>query len=61
MERASSSQNDDQSNAADRNGSERPRERRSGEGSDSALARLKKIERERQRARPSEDHGEAKR
>jgi hypothetical protein len=48
--------NKDRSNDADRSGSDRQlRERRSGEGSESALANLKHIERDRNRSRPADD------
>jgi hypothetical protein len=48
--------NKDRSNDADRTGSDRRgRERRTGEGSDSALANLKNIERDRQRSRPMDE------
>jgi hypothetical protein len=46
----------ERSNDADRSGTDRrPRERRTGEGSDSALATLKNIERDRQRTRPADE------
>ena len=49
----------DRSNDADRSGAERGgRERRTGEGSDSALATLKHIERDRKRSWPV-DEGDA--
>jgi hypothetical protein len=44
--------NKDRSNNADRSGTDR---RRTGEGSASALANLKNIERDRQRSRPDDD------
>ena len=48
----------ERSNDADRSGSERRvREQRTGEGSDSALAKLKHIERDRQRSRVSDEGG----
>lgn len=48
--------NKDRSNDADRAGTDRhARERRTGEGSESALATLKTIERDRARSRPAED------
>ncbi len=48
--------NKDRSNVADRSNTDRhARERRSGEGADSALANLKSIERDREQAKPSED------
>ncbi len=48
--------NKDRSNDADRSGTDRrARERRTGEGSESALATLKHIERDRARSRPAED------
>ncbi len=48
--------NKDRSNDADRSGSDRhSRERRSGEGSESALANLKHIEQDRNRSRPADD------
>jgi hypothetical protein len=43
---------DDKSNAADRRSGERGGNRRSGEGAESALANLKRIERDRERTRP---------
>lgn len=50
--------NKERSNDADRTGTDRrSRERRSGEGADSALATLKNIEQDRQRSRPLEDDG----
>lgn len=50
--------NKERSNDADRTGSDRRlRDRRSGEGADSALATLKSIEQDRQRAKPREDDG----
>jgi len=50
--------NKDRSNTADRSGTDRwGRERRTGEGSESALAKLKNIERDRQRSRPGDDDG----
>lgn len=48
--------NKDRSNDADRTGSDRQlRERRSGEGAESALANLKHIEQDRNRSRPADD------
>jgi hypothetical protein len=48
--------NKDRSNDADDSGSDRrARERRSGEGSESALANLKNIERDRKRSRPDSE------
>jgi hypothetical protein len=48
--------NKDRSNDADRTGTDRrARERRSGEGSESALASLKHIERDRRRTQPPAD------
>jgi hypothetical protein len=48
--------NKDRSNLADRSNTDRQaRERRSGEGADSALASLKSIERDRQKTQPPED------
>ena len=48
--------NKERSNDADSTGTDRrARERRSGEGAESALANLKNIERDRQRSRPAED------
>ena len=48
--------NKDRSNDADRSGVDRrARERRTGEGSDSALATLKNIERDRQRNKPADE------
>lgn len=48
--------NKDRSNLADRSNTDRhARERRSGEGADSALANLKSIEREREQSKPPED------
>lgn len=61
MERSSPSQQDDKSNAADRSGGQAGRERRSGEGSASALANLKRIERDRERTRPAEDRSSVRR
>ena len=61
MERSTPSREDDKSNAADRSGSDRGGERRTGEGSDSALANLKRIERDRERTRPAEDRGSVRR
>jgi hypothetical protein len=52
--------NKERSNDADRTGTDRrARDRRSGEGSDSALARMKNIEKDRQRSRPLEDDSPA--
>lgn len=49
--------NKDRSNEADRSGTDRrAREGRSGEGSESALATLKNIERDRKRSTPAEDN-----
>jgi hypothetical protein len=46
----------DRSNEADRSGTNRrDREGRSGEGSESALATLKNIERDRKRSKPADD------
>lgn len=61
MDSRNPSRQDDKSNAADRNGGEGGRERRSGEGSESALANLKRIERDRERTRPAEERGSARR
>ena len=48
--------NKDRTNEADRSGSDRrAREGRSGEGSESALATLKSIERDRKRTKPADD------
>lgn len=48
--------NKDRTNEADRSGSDRrARQGRSGEGSDSALATLKSIERDRKRSKPADD------
>ena len=47
--------NKDRPNDADRSGTDRRARERSGAGSESALANLKHIERERARSRPSED------
>ena len=48
--------NKDRSNDADRSGTDRrARDRRTGEGSESALARLKNIERDRQRSQPEDN------
>ena len=48
--------NKERSNESDRTGNDRRRwERRSGEGSESALATLKNIERDRERNRPADD------
>lgn len=50
--------NKDRTNLADRGGTDRhARERRSGEGSESALANLKSIERDRQISKPEDDAG----
>lgn len=53
----------ERSNNADRAPAQRPaergaRERRSGEGSESALAKLRCIERDRQKNRPADDGGD---
>jgi hypothetical protein len=46
----------DRSNDADRSGTDRRgREHRTGEGSDSALATLRNIERDRQRSKPADE------
>jgi hypothetical protein len=48
--------NKERSNDADQSGPDRrARERRSGEGSESALATLKNIERDRQRSKPADE------
>lgn len=48
--------NKNRSNDADRSGADRQRsERRTGEGSESALATLKSIQRDRERTRPADD------
>jgi hypothetical protein len=48
--------NKNRSNDADRGGADRRRsERRTGEGSESALATLKSIQRDRERIRPADD------
>ena len=48
--------NKERSNQADRTGADRRRwEHRSGEGSESALANLKNIERDREKTRPADD------
>ena len=48
--------NKERSNDADRTGTDRrARDGRSGEGSESALANLKSIERDRKRSRPADD------
>jgi hypothetical protein len=48
--------NKDRSNDADQSGTDRrARERRTGEGSESALATLKNIERDRQRNKPADE------
>ena len=48
--------NKDRSNGADRTGTDRRGwERRTGEGSESALATLKNIERDRQKIKPNDD------
>jgi hypothetical protein len=49
--------NKDRSNEADQTGADRRRreQRRSGEGSESALATLKHIERDRERIKPADD------
>lgn len=50
--------NKDRSNMADRSNTDRhARERRSGEGADSALANLRSIERDREQSKPPEDGG----
>lgn len=50
--------NKDRSNEADRGASDRrARAARSGEGSESALATLKNIERDRERSKPKDDNG----
>jgi hypothetical protein len=55
MERNHRPREDEKSNAADRRNGDPGRERRCGEGSESALANLKRIERDRERTRPAED------
>jgi hypothetical protein len=48
--------NKNRSNDADRSGADRRRsERRTGEGSESALATLKSIQRDREKIRPADD------
>jgi hypothetical protein len=48
--------NKDRSNDADQGGTDkRARDRRTGEGSESALATLKNIERDRQRSKPADE------
>jgi hypothetical protein len=59
MKNRASSSNDDRSNAGDTGARDRAREHRSGEGSESALANLKKIENERRRSQPVDERGEA--
>ena len=61
MERPDPSRQDDKSNAADRGASDRGRERRTGEGSQSALANLKRIERDRERTRPADERSSVRR
>ncbi len=57
MERNKQPANKDRSNEADRSGTDRrAREGRSGEGSESALATLKSIERDRKRSKPADDN-----
>ena len=52
--------NKDRSNHADSSGTDRrARDHRTGEGSQSALATLKNIERDRQRSKPDDDAGSA--
>lgn len=49
----------ERSNEADRNGTDRrAKQGRSGEGSQSALATLKNIERDRKRSKPAEDNSD---
>ena len=56
MDRKQQPSKKDRSNDADRSGTDRrSREGRSGEGSESALATLKSIERDRKRSRPTDD------
>lgn len=56
MDRKQQPSNKNRSNDADRTGTDRrAREGRSGEGSESALATLKSIERDRKRSRPADD------
>lgn len=56
MDRKQPPSNKERSNDADRSGTDRrAREGRSGEGSESALATLKSIERDRKRSRPADD------
>ena len=61
MERQDSTRQDDKSNSADRGGGQAGRERRSGEGSESALANLKRIERDRERTRPADERSNVRR
>ncbi len=61
MERQNPSRQDDKSNSADRGGGQAGRERRSGEGSESALANLKRIERDRERTRPADERSNVRR
>ncbi|MBA3774643.1 MAG: hypothetical protein H0X13_19765 [Ramlibacter sp.] len=57
MERNKQPANKDRSNEADCSGTDRrAREGRSGEGSESALATLKSIERDRKRSTPADDN-----
>ncbi len=57
MERNKQPANKDRSNEADHSGTDRrAREGRSGEGSESALATLKSIERDRKRSKPADDN-----
>jgi hypothetical protein len=59
MDRKPQPSNKERSNDADRSGTDRRgREGRSGEGSESALATLRSIERDRKRARPIEDRSD---
>jgi hypothetical protein len=52
----------ERSNVADRGSStdRRERERRSGEGAQSALANLRNIERDRQKSRPADDDSDTR-
>lgn len=59
MDRKQQPANKDRSNNADRSGTDRrARDGRTGEGSESALATLKSIERDRKRSRPAEDRSD---
>ena len=55
MDRKPPTDNNRSNNADQGGGERRGRERRTGEGSDSALANLKNIERDRQRSKPADE------